>query len=71
MKTAIIKRIEALGTEAGKLMQLRDQHEQAIKDIEIRLHQIAGAITELDAMTKGDKGEIGDNSRKEDSSSSE
>ncbi len=59
MKTALIKRIEALGAEAQKLMQLREQHEQAISNIEVRLHQIAGAITELDTLSKGDQDETG------------
>lgn len=59
MKTNLIKRIEALGQEAASLMQLRAQHEDALKNIEVRLHQIAGAITELDAATKGGEDETG------------
>ena len=63
MKNTLIKRIEELGAEAAKLMQLRSRHEQAIQDIEVRLHQIGGAIAELDKLSKEEEGEAGTNSK--------
>lgn len=52
MKNAILNRMEELSTEAAKLMQQLNQHEAAIKEIETRLHQITGALTELDQMSR-------------------
>jgi hypothetical protein len=57
MKQAIIKQIEQLSTEAALLSQARDQHHQAIQNIEIRMHQIAGAITAMDTLLKGEYGD--------------
>jgi chaperonin cofactor prefoldin len=59
MKKNLIKRIEALGAEAAQLMQMKSMHEQSIRDIETRLNQIAGAITELDSLSKECADEVG------------
>jgi prefoldin subunit 5 len=62
VKQKLINKIEELSKECQQLISKREQHHQAIKDIETRLHQIAGAITTLDAIVKEDKGETGTNS---------
>lgn len=58
MKDTLLKRIEALSNEAGSLVNRREHLHRSIQEIEIRLHQIAGAITELDTIVKGDNGEV-------------
>lgn len=52
----LVKKIEALSEEASQLMQLRAQYDNRIRELEVRLHQIAGAIAELDAIIKEDRG---------------
>ena len=48
----IDKRIEELSNELTVLMKKQEEYEQAINEITIRIHQIAGSISELDTMRK-------------------
>jgi predicted nuclease with TOPRIM domain len=62
MQQKLIDKIEELSKECQQLITKREQHYTAIKEIETRLHQIAGAITALDSLIKENKGETGTNS---------
>jgi uncharacterized coiled-coil DUF342 family protein len=55
MREALIKKLSELGEEASSLVDRREQAISAIQDIEIRLHQISGAISELDKLLKNEK----------------
>ena len=46
------ERIERLQREAEQLVNQRDSLYKTIKDIEIRLHQIVGAVTELNKIVQ-------------------
>lgn len=52
MKNKLIDKIEELSKEAQSLMGKRERLSSEINQIEIRLHQIAGAITEIDQISK-------------------
>lgn len=55
MIETLLKRIEELGAEATKLMHRKNSLQEAIEQGDIRMHQISGAITELDAIINGEK----------------
>ena len=55
MREALIKKLSELGEEASSLVDRREQAISAIQDIEIRLHQISGAISELDKLLKNEE----------------
>lgn len=57
------KRVGELQMEAQQLVNQREQMYKSIKDIEVRLHQVVGAINELNQIIEGDKNE-GDASSK-------
>jgi hypothetical protein len=48
----INKRITELQLEADKLVKQRDQLYKTISDIDVRLHQIIGAVDELNTLIK-------------------
>ena len=50
MEEALKKRVEELGREASQLIEQREQLSLAIQEIEVRLHQISGAIAEFDKI---------------------
>ena len=52
MKQVILDKIEELSNEAATLSERREQHREAIRDIEMRIHQIAGAITAMHSILK-------------------
>ena len=62
MKQQLVDKIEELSKECQQLISKREQHHAAIREIEIRLHQIAGAITAIDSIIKEDKSETGTDS---------
>lgn len=50
-------RVGELGKEAQNLVEQRDQMVAMIQEMEVRLHQISGAITELDKLINSSKEE--------------
>lgn len=50
MKEVLTKKIEELGKEAQELVRQREILFSNIQEIEVRLHQISGAISELDKL---------------------
>ena len=52
MQEVLKKKLEDLGKEAQMLVERREQMIGMIQEIEVRLHQISGAITELDSLSK-------------------
>jgi len=50
MREIIIKKIEELSADAQDLVEQREQAIKRVQEIEVRLHQIAGAISELDRL---------------------
>jgi predicted nuclease with TOPRIM domain len=52
MLEVLKKKLEALGNEAQSLVGRREQMISAVQEIEVRLHQISGAISELDNLLK-------------------
>ena len=48
LKSKIIK----LSDEARATIEERERLESAIQQLEVRLHQIAGAISEIDSLSK-------------------
>lgn len=52
MKEKLSKRIQELSNEATNLVQERDRLGGLIRDIEVRLHQITGAVIDLDQLLK-------------------
>ena len=52
MQNVLKKKLEDLGKEASALVKRREQLIGMIQEIEVRLHQISGAITELDSLSK-------------------
>jgi hypothetical protein len=70
MKNQLLKRIEELGQEASKLLHVKTQYQAAIAEIDTRMHQIAGAIMELDAIVKGETSEARTNSEQGNSGAS-
>jgi len=48
----IDKKINQLGEEANNLVSKRERLEQALRDIDVRLTQIVGAIFELESLKK-------------------
>ena len=52
MREIIIKKIEELSADAQDLVEQREQAIKRVQEIEVRLHQIAGAISEIDKMLK-------------------
>jgi hypothetical protein len=62
MKEALIKKMEKLGAEAMSLAEKRDIMTNMIQEIDVRLHQISGALTEIDQLLKdGEDSEISKN----------
>jgi len=61
MRDILANRLEDLKSEAQSLVEQRERMLNAIQEMEIRLHQISGAITEIDQLlrTKGDEDEAG------------
>lgn len=57
MKERLLKKIEDLSKEAAKLSQDREELYKSIEQVNIRLHQIIGAIRELDQLVKESEGE--------------
>lgn len=56
-------KISKLSSEARRIMQERDVLNDRISDIDIRLHQIAGAMSELDTIIVEINNEISTTSR--------
>ena len=54
MREVLVKKLEDLGNEARALVGEREKILTMIQDIEVRLHQISGAISEIDNMLKED-----------------
>jgi uncharacterized coiled-coil DUF342 family protein len=52
MLEALKKKMEELGQEAQALVQQREQMLSLVQEIEVRLHQISGAISEFDKLLK-------------------
>lgn len=52
MREVIQKKIEELGAEAKILVDNRDQYAAELQKIEVRLHQISGAISEMYKLLK-------------------
>lgn len=52
MREALIKKIEDLGKEAQALVEQREKMFNLVQEIEVRLHQISGAISEFDKLLK-------------------
>lgn len=50
MKDRLTKRIQELSDEATRLVQERERLVAMIGDMEVRLHQIAGSMSELDKL---------------------
>ena len=50
IKKMIKKRVFELGEEVSRLMQERDECSKRIRDIDTRLDQLAGAISELNKI---------------------
>ena len=57
MQEVLKKKIEELTNEARALVEQREKIFGVVQEIEVRLHQIAGAITELDSLLKGSSNE--------------
>lgn len=53
---AIKKRVTELKKEADRLVNQREQMYKSISDLDVRLHQIVGAVNELNKiLTEGEK----------------
>lgn len=52
MKERLAKRIQELSEEATQLVRERERLGNLIGDIEVRLHQITGAVIDLDQLLK-------------------
>lgn len=52
MKEKLLKKIEELSIEASIISQKREESYKLIEEIDVRLHQIIGAIKELDSITR-------------------
>lgn len=50
MKDLISQKIEALSNEAKTIIAKKEELENNIYNLDVRLHQIAGAISELHAL---------------------
>ena len=55
---AIVKRLRELNFEAEQLVNQRDQMYKHISDIDVRLHQVVGAIQELNNLKEGSENEV-------------
>jgi hypothetical protein len=58
MKDALVQAIETLGKEAQTLIQERERLYGIVQEIEVRLHQISGAIAEMDKLLKTESTDI-------------
>ena len=56
MREALIKKLNELGKEANSLVGVREQLYNQMQEIEVRLHQISGAISEIDKLLKSEDG---------------
>jgi len=52
MREALVEKLNELGKEANSLVGVREQLYNQMQEIEVRLHQISGAISEIDKMLK-------------------
>lgn len=52
MEELLVKKISTLSEEAKGIIQERERLESAIQQLDVRLHQIAGAISEIDSLFK-------------------
>jgi len=52
MREALVEKLNELGKEANSLVGVREQLYSQMQEIEVRLHQISGAISEIDKMLK-------------------
>ena len=52
MREVLLKKIEDLGREAQALVEQREKIFNMVQEIEVRLHQISGAISEFDKLLK-------------------
>lgn len=57
MKQALTNKIEQLSREATSVIRELEELAQHRQMLEVRMHQIAGAIQELDSLLKGDVNE--------------
>lgn len=57
MEEVLKKKLEELGKEAQSLVEQRERMFGLIQEIEVRLHQISGAISEFDNVLKSIKKE--------------
>lgn len=58
MQDKILKKLQSLSEEAQALVEQRDSYIRAIEQLEIRLHQVSGAISEIDSLLKEDNKEV-------------
>ena len=52
MKEILMSKLDELGQEAKELVSQREKLFNMIQELEVRLHQISGAISEIDKIIK-------------------
>jgi hypothetical protein len=55
MRDVLKKKLEELGIEAQSLVEEREKIFRMVQEIEIRLHQISGAISEIDKLLQSEE----------------
>jgi len=52
MQEVLKNKLEELSKEAGDLVNQREQLMAMLRELEVRLHQISGAMSEIDKISK-------------------
>ncbi len=52
MKDHILKKLQDLSEEAQALVEHRERITRTLEEIDVRLHQVSGAISEIDSLLK-------------------